>query len=242
MRSAIGTAAGGIVGFGILRMVYPAFEYEAMGELPIEPTVEQMRQFTQAHRDYYMMNNAVGLAVIGASIAIAFACVTARRKRIASAALAGILGGVVGAVAGYFTGLPIADAMVLSKDQSLVQASLLHFSFWGGLGLCMAAAVGGIQGGARTMAQAAVAGLLGGILSVVLYTIVASVVFPAANLIHTLPETAGHQALWVLVSSLVLGAAIGKLAEPPTSKQEVQEGSQSPEEMSSELQNDGTEK
>lgn len=206
--AALAALAGGSAGLAVMEPLHPLFAFETMKELPIEPTAEQMQKFTATQTNFFCHNNAVYLAVVGAALGLAVGGLSVHRRRVTSAIAGGVAGCLAGAAGGYFTGFAIGQAMVISADQSLVQAALLHLAVWGPIGLGISAVVGVIQGGAATAVQGALAGLVASLLIVVGYILVASIAFPAANLIHTVPEKTSQAIVWIVTTSLCFGLAL----------------------------------
>lgn len=210
----VATLAGGLVAFGIFQPYGVFFRYEALPELPIEPSPEQMAEFTKAHTDFYSRNYGMQLGIVGACIGLVVGGLTVSRKRVVSALVGCFLGMLAGGIAGYLCGFSTALAMVRSSDQSLVQSSLLHFAIWGSIGVWVAAGVGMVQGGVAQVAKAVPAGLIAGVIVVVAHTMVFSIAFPSSNLIQFVPESFAERLTWIVVCGVLLGPALAFLLQP----------------------------
>lgn len=222
------TIVGGLIAFAVFHWTTPVYEYQAMGELPIEPTPEQVAAYEKAHTDYYSYNFAYELAITGICLGLAVGAVTTKRRRIINAIAAGALGGIVGGLAGYLAGIPTGFAMAYTTDPDLVKSALYNVAIWGSIGAAIAGVVGANESGAAHAAKCSVVGLIGGCLAAVAVVLVFSLAFPNYDLMYFVPnlptsatadspfakELVPQRIVWVLTCTAVYGLLLGVGLKP----------------------------
>ncbi len=205
---------GGLLGFGIIQGADPIFKMEELPEMGLNPTGTQIKKFIAAQKAFYSTNYAAEFAVFAGCIGLVFVGVTASIRRIPCALLAAALGAIAAGATGYYAGLVTGEELALSKDQSLQNTALVSSLIW--VATAAAIAFGGaiLQVGAKASVNAALGGLVAGIMIVVVVLLVFSFPFTGANLSDQIPITMVQRLVWSVAASVTFGATMAMVLKP----------------------------
>ena len=201
----VSSVLAGLIGACIICLIDPVFAIDALPELPIEPSDEQIAAKWKSESDFYGRNAALDMAILAGLLGMSIGAGTVSRARVQSGLAGGAVAAVAAATSAYITGRPIGWAMLVSEDQSLVQSGMLMFAVWGALAVGMAIAIGFVQGGAASVVQSIISAIISAIFVVIAHTIVFAIAFPSANLIFVVPNSTAERVVWGVTCCTVLG-------------------------------------
>lgn len=210
-----------ILGVGVATLLIhgidPYFKFADLPELGISPSAELVLKHNAAQHAFYSQNLSLDLAVLGLCLGLAVGIITSTQRRIVAGLAGGVAGLVGGALAGYFVGIQVAQAVIISADQSLVQSTLLHFAAWAGILALLMLAVGSVHSGFRSSLDQLLIGLLLAFIVACAFNVLSSAVLTGSNLLMVIPQSLTERLVWLGITSTVLGLSLYFFLKPKPS-------------------------
>ncbi len=192
--------------FAVVNQLHPVFPFEDLPEQGPYPSAELMAQYKAAEYAFQSSNGAVNGGVLGALMGLLVGALTASR-RVAGIAMGLIVGAAAGALGGYVAGNLVAGAIYQAGSQSMVQSVGYLTIYWGLIAAAVCGAMAVVHN-PRQLPAAILTGLVIAAIGAILYNVVASLVFPLANLVLITPNTASERLVWALCFGIALGVGI----------------------------------
>ena len=124
--------------------------------------------------------------------------------------LGGLFGAIGGGIACYVLGRFIAQAVLQSADQSLVQSTIYHFIAWSSILAPALGVIGFLHRGLSSAPSFALGGVGLGLLASVTYNLVFSVAFSQANLLMLLPVSLTERIVWAVACAAAVGVGLSQ--------------------------------
>lgn len=207
----------GVAGWGLVEMAWGTFEPEKFAPPPgasaMNPSIDP--RSVAADRKAEIQNTVLCLALMGGALGGCLglaAGLIGPGSRSRSAIVGLLAGSVLGAVCGglgSYAGSAVHDTMARSVDYSpMFRAYVAQGLAWTILGLGVGAGSGIASLNPKTTAVRAGAGAFAGLLGVLVYQTVASLLLPAEDTAPIIPRETIVRATWAVLSCVVIGLIV----------------------------------
>jgi hypothetical protein len=203
--SLIGCLLGTLVGMGVIHAIDPYFPYANLPELGISPPPELVAKHHAARIEFQTRNYGLDFGLMGLILGGCVGLIATGVRRVPSAIAGGIGGALGGAISAYIVGGYVAQAIIASADQSLLQSSAMHVPVWAsifGVALLM---IGLVQASPVKAISYGVIGAVAGSLAALAHNLVTPFIFGSANLLYLFPDSLSQRITWALLCSITLG-------------------------------------
>lgn len=215
---------GGVAGWFFILQAEGFFTVPAEIQLLLDkdmPSPEDEALTRPAVQKVRERQSALSIALLGVAIGACtgFGVGLARRSSgaMARGAAAGVvLGGTLGAVGGYLASqveshlLHLRSYEAIDPVEQMRWVMVIHGVEWALLGLAVGLAGGLAAYGMRGALKPAAMAAAGGMIAAPLYSVLASLWFPAANFDTAVPISGGNGMFWVLCVTLFIGLAVSR--------------------------------